>query len=108
MGLAPRLSSWKYVTFAIITLMLSVFVISGAILGLDLYLHKRYEKRWRLNVWGYRGPVVGPKRPGEIRIVVLGGSTALGFDLPAHQAHPPYLDPTLTRRDRNRDSRAVT
>ena len=69
MGLAPRLSSWKYVTFAIITLMLSVFVISGAILGLDLYLHKRYEKRWGLNVWGYRGAVVGPKRPGEIRIV---------------------------------------
>ena len=108
MGLAPRLSSWKYVTFAIITLMLSAFVISAAILGLDLYLHKRYEKRWGLNVWGYRGPVVGPKQPGEIRIVVLGGSTALGFGLPAHQALPAYLEQKLDSRHRRGGAPAVS
>ncbi len=71
MGRRSRLSPWKYATFAIITLMLSAVVISAALLGLDLDLHKRYERRWGLNVWGYRGSVVGPKRPGEVRIVVL-------------------------------------
>ena len=108
MDRASQLSRWKYVTFAIISLLLSAIVVTAALFGLDLYLHKRYEKRWGLNVWGYRGPVVGPKRPGEVRIVVLGGSTALGFGVPAHQAIPPYLEEKLNSRRRQAGVPGVT
>src|SRR5262245_30050958 len=108
MGRMSQLSPLKYATFAVISLLLATVVINAALLGLDLYLHKRYEKRWGLNVWGYRGPVVGPKRPGGVRIVVLGGSTALGFGVPPHQAIPAYLEEKLNLRRRHDGSSGVS
>jgi hypothetical protein len=36
------------------------------------------EARSGLNIWGYRGAVVKQKTASEIRVVVLGGSTAFG------------------------------
>jgi hypothetical protein len=56
----------------------------------DVYLHKKYERTALVNVWGYRGPVIGNKAPGEIRVVVLGGSTAFGFG-PDWTGSMPYL-----------------
>jgi hypothetical protein len=41
-------------------------------------MHRRVEEQSGLNIWGYRGPVVKQKAPSEIRLVVLGGSTAFG------------------------------
>src|SRR5215813_2373591 len=108
MGRMSQLSPLKYATFAVISLVLATVVISAALLGLDLYLHRRYETRWGLNIWGYRGPVVGPRRPGEVRIVVLGGSTALGFGVPAHQAIPAYLEEKLNSRRRHDGSPGVS
>ena len=51
---------------------------SAVLLAADVYLHWRVQNAGAVNVWGYRGPVVGRKQPNEIRVVVLGGSTAFG------------------------------
>ncbi|MBI1847334.1 MAG: SGNH/GDSL hydrolase family protein [Candidatus Rokubacteria bacterium] len=88
----------RYVTFAIIAVLVSTVFSVLALLGVDFWLHKRYEKRWGLNVWGYRGEVVGRKQTGEFRLVVVGGSTALGFGLPAEQAFPGQLQRLLKAR----------
>jgi len=47
----------------------------------DIFMHRRGEYGAQVNIWGYRGPVVRQKAPDEIRIVVLGGSTAFGREV---------------------------
>jgi lysophospholipase L1-like esterase len=64
------------------------------LLGADLYLHHKHQ----VNLWGYRGPAVGQKQPGEKRIVVLGGSTAWGYGLAAAQSFPGQLQQRLADR----------
>ncbi|MGQ0732058.1 MAG: hypothetical protein ACT4QD_00205 [Acidobacteriota bacterium] len=80
-----------------ITALLPIVGIGVAALGLDLYLHQRAERSAGLNRWGYRGPVVGRKAPGELRIAVLGGSTAFGYGLPWFEAAPAVLERELAR-----------
>jgi lysophospholipase L1-like esterase len=74
---------------------LSLALAVGALLALDLRLHQRFEQAAGLNIRGYRGPVVGKKRTGERRIVVLGGSTALGYGVPPAQSFPAFLERRL-------------
>jgi lysophospholipase L1-like esterase len=66
-----------------------------ALFGLDLYLHKRAERSAGLNMWGYRGPAAARKQPGEIRVVVLGGSTAFGYGVLWDEAIPAQLERRL-------------
>jgi lysophospholipase L1-like esterase len=66
----------------------------------DVYLHHRVQNLGGTNVWGYRGPTIGAKRPNEIRIVVLGGSTAFGYGLPWTEAFPYQLQQALNARSR--------
>jgi len=61
----------------------------------DLYLHRRVQNLAGVNLWGYRGPSVGRKRPGDIRVVALGGSTAFGYGLPWNEAWPFYVEQLL-------------
>ena len=49
-----------------------------------------------MNVWGYRGPAVGKKLPGEKRIAMLGGSTTWGFGLSQGQDVPAQLQQMLS------------
>jgi hypothetical protein len=79
------------VTAAVLALALSVCVL----FGLDIYVHHRTQNEGGVNVWGYRGPAVGRKVPGETRIVVLGGSTAFGYGVPYNEAFPFYLEKRL-------------
>lgn len=76
------------------TLLLGVACLFAA----DLYVHARVQNVGGVNVWGYRGPIVGRKAPGEIRIVVLGGSTAFGYGVPYNEAFPFYLEQMLNAR----------
>jgi len=76
-----------------LTILWLVFAFS-ILLGADLYLHRKHE----INLWGYRGPAVGRKRPGEKRIIVLGGSTAWGYGLAEAQSFPAQLQQRLTER----------
>jgi hypothetical protein len=86
------------IVFATITALLPIVLMTAAFVGLDLYLHKRAEKSAGLNRWGYRGPVVGRKQPGETRIVVLGGSTAFGYGVTWSEAAPAVLERQLNTR----------
>lgn len=89
------MSKSKIIVFAVAAMTLSTLFTTAVIIGVDVYLHKRYERLAGLNVWGYRGPAVGHKRPGEQRIVVLGGSTAFGYGVTAEKSFPPYLERKL-------------
>jgi lysophospholipase L1-like esterase len=73
---------------------ISTAVTFSILLGADLYLHHKHE----INLWGYRGPAVGQKQPGEKRIVVLGGSTAWGYGLAVAQSFPGQLQQRFAER----------
>ena len=92
------LTKRKFAMFAAAAVMLSVLVTLLAALGVDLYLHHRAEKSAGLNRWGYRGPVVGRKAPGELRVAVLGGSTAFGYGVTWDDAVPAQLERVLNER----------
>jgi len=93
--------------FLRVLLVLVSFTMAGAVvLGVDLYAHKRVQNLSGVNIWGYRGPVVGRKLGDEIRIVVVGGSTAFGYGLPLDESFPYNLERRLN--DRAPDGRKVS
>lgn len=83
---------WK---FGVIAVVLATGGCVTALLLADVYLHTRVQNQAGVNVWGYRGSAVGRKKPGDIRVVVVGGSTAFGYGLPWNEAWPFYLDELL-------------
>ena len=87
----------RRVLFAALAAAIAVIVAVTALLAVDLYLHKRAARSAGLNVWGYRGPAVGAKRPREIRVVVLGGSTVFGYGVTWDEALPAQLNERLNR-----------
>lgn len=95
---APVLSRRRRFAFALFSVLLALGLCGVALLGADLYLHVRVERLAGANRWGYRGPTVGRKRNGEIRIVALGGSTAFGLGLPWNEAWPFHLGQLLNGR----------
>lgn len=82
----------KFVVFAAMAVVLSSLLVVAVALAADLYLHSRAERSAGLNRWGYRGPVAGSKQPGEIRAVVLGGSTVFGYGVKWDEAIPAQLE----------------
>jgi lysophospholipase L1-like esterase len=87
----------RFVLFATLTVVLSLGVCVLVLLAADVYVHKRFETVAGVNIWGYRGPVVGRKRPNEIRLVALGGSTVINFGLPFEESFPHQLEMELNR-----------
>jgi hypothetical protein len=92
------LSRGKKLAFALVAMTLSAGAVLVVLLGADLLLHARAEKSAGLNRWGYRGPVLGRKQPGETRIVMLGGSTLFGYGVSWQEAIPALLEVELRRR----------
>jgi len=84
----------RFVAFALVSVVLSLGVSLAAVLAVDVYVHSKFDKTG-VNIWGYRGPTAGRKRPGEIRVVVAGGSTVLGYGLPPEAAFPHQLELAL-------------
>lgn len=84
--------------FAVVAVGIAVIGASATLLAVDIYLHGRYERSAGFNMWGYRGPSVGKKKPGEYRVVVLGGSAAYGYGVTADQAMPAVLEAKLRAR----------
>src|SRR5689334_14141177 len=93
------ISRLKRVLFALMAISLSFALMVLVFLGADLYAHSRVERSAGLNRHGYRGPVVGRKRPGETRIVMLGGSTVFGFDVEVEETIPAQLERELAKTD---------
>jgi hypothetical protein len=59
--------------------------------ALDVRAHARVERLGGVNVWGYRGPVMRTRQPGEIRIAVVGGSLAFGWGVAASETVAPSI-----------------
>ena len=91
------MSRGKFFAFALTAIALSMSVTVAGLVAADLYLHRRAERSAGLNRWGYRGPVVGRKQAGEIRIAVLGGSTAFGYGVTWDQALPAVMERLLNQ-----------
>lgn len=94
----PTLSRRKRLMFAFVAAALAVAVSVVALVAADIYLHRRFQESAGVNIWGYRGPVVGRKKPGELRIAYLGGSTAFGYGVSWDQAIPAQLEKKLNAR----------
>jgi hypothetical protein len=85
----------KRLVFAAAAMLMAVVVGFLFLLAADLYFHHRVERAAGVNIWGYRGPRVAKKAPGEHRLVVIGGSTAFGYGVASDQAFPAYLERDL-------------
>lgn len=81
--------------FVVVTFVAATLTAVGALMVIDVHLHARLQRYSVLNVWGYRGPAVGRKRPGELRVAVLGGSAAFGYGVGWDDAVPAVLQRIL-------------
>jgi hypothetical protein len=88
----------KRLIFAATAALLAIVVAGGALLAIDVYLHRKYQASAGFNVWGYRGPVVGRKKPGEYRTVMVGGSSVFGYGVNWNEAIAPVLEQSLRAR----------
>ncbi len=72
-----------------------VAALLAGLYGLDAYAHRRFGAVAGWNVHGYRGSVLGPKMPNEVRIAALGGSTTYGYGVGPDQSYPAQLERAL-------------
>lgn len=96
--MALTLSRKKFIAFALMAMGLSVAGVLLLLLVADLVLHARAERSAGLNRYGYRGPVVGRKQAGELRVVMLGGSTVFGYGVEWRESIPAQLETRLLAR----------
>lgn len=101
------ISRKKFVAFALITIALVFAGGMVALLAADLVLHHRAERSAGLNRWGYRGEVVGRRRPNEVRIAMLGGSTVFGYGVTADESIPALLEQRLNQDQPERPWRVI-
>lgn len=87
-----RLPLRRRLLFGAITVAIAISVAAAGLLAADLYLHHKYERISVVNIWGYRGPTIPAKAPGEFRAVVLGGSAAFGYGVAWDEAFPYFLE----------------
>src|SRR5471030_1524055 len=96
---APAMRSRrKQLAFGLVAVTLAVVAASVALLGVDLYLHGKYQRTGGVNVWGYKGPVAARKAPGEFRVAVFGGSAAFGYGVAWEESFPAILERKLGER----------
>jgi hypothetical protein len=92
------ISRRKFIAFAVAAVALVLAVGLVLALAADLVLHYRAERSAGLNRWGYRGPVVGRKQPNEVRIAMLGGSTAFGYGVIWNESIPAMIEQRLNQQ----------
>ena len=92
------LSRRKKIAFALAAVALSFFGVVLMLFAADLVLHYRAERSAGLNRYGYRGPVAPAKQQGELRIVMLGGSTVFGYGVGWNESIPFVLESKLRER----------
>lgn len=98
MTVARGMTRRRRIVLTLISMAIPIVVVAIALFAVDLYLHGKYEKTGGYNIWGYRGPRVPSKRPGEFRAVMLGGSTAYGWGVSWYEAIPAVLEQQLNGR----------
>lgn len=85
----------KRIIFAIAAMLMAALLALAALVAADLYFHRRVERFAGVNIWGYRGPRVAKKRPGEHRLIVIGGSTAFGYGVNWNETFAAHLERDL-------------
>ncbi|MBY0493454.1 MAG: SGNH/GDSL hydrolase family protein [Cyanobacteria bacterium] len=85
----------RKVIYGLVTVVLMTGLMVIALLATDIYVHRRTQTVAGVNVWGYRGAPIGAKRDGEVRIVMVGGSTVYGWGLPSHESIASFLEQRL-------------
>jgi len=85
----------RFVAFGLLAATGALVATLLLLIAADVYVHHRIERYAGVNVWGYRGPAVGKKKPNEHRLVVVGGSTAFGYGVQAEEAFPAQLEREL-------------
>lgn len=88
--------------FIPIFLFTPTLLVFALLAGVDIWLHER-EIPGRngfntLNIWGYRGSVAPPREDGQLRVAVVGGSTAWGYGVPVNESMPKLLEVELKRK----------
>jgi hypothetical protein len=96
-----RLPRRKIIVFAVATVTLAALAATVGLVGVDIYLHRKVERSGGVNMWGYRGPVLGRKRANEYRIALLGGSTAFGYGVLSNETIAHRLEEELNARAQN-------
>ncbi len=81
---------WSIATEAVAFAMLATVM-------LDVHAHRRDERRFGVNQWGYRGPLETAAHTG-IRIAFLGGSAAFGVAMPWQDTVAAQLASELNSR----------
>ena len=89
----------RKVVFALIAFGIGMSIAMIGLLGADLYVHHRAERSAGLNRWGYRGPVLGRKQSGEVRVAMFGGSTMFGYGVLWNEALPAQLEQIVQQRE---------
>jgi hypothetical protein len=92
----------RKIVFSVASVVLALTLAVALLFVADLFVHHLAQDSAGLNVWGYRGPVAGPKAPGEARIVVLGGSTVFGYGCKWYEAAPALLEQEIRAAHPNR------
>jgi lysophospholipase L1-like esterase len=59
----------------------TVVLLLGGLYAVDQYLHAKHDAYETPNSQGYRGPILQSKAPGEMRIALVGESSAYGYGL---------------------------
>src|SRR5260370_9766948 len=90
-----RRRRWAFIGGAVL---LSIVVPLAGLLAADAFLHTRFQRTGGVNIWGYRGPIVHRKQPGEHRVVMLGGSSAFGYGVTWQEAIPSQLESKIGNR----------
>jgi hypothetical protein len=85
----------KRVAFTAAAMLMAVVLGAMALFAADLYFHRRVERFAGVNIWGYRGPRVAKKAPGEHRLIVIGGSTAFGYGVGWDETIAAHLERAL-------------
>ena len=92
------LSTKRKITYAAVTWLLASVVTMLALFAADLYVHWRTQDFAGVNINGYRGSRLPEKQAGEIRVAMLGGSTAFGWGLPPHESIAAFLERRLNTK----------
>jgi lysophospholipase L1-like esterase len=70
----------------------TLVLLLGGLYAVDQYLHAKHDAYETPNSQGYRGAVLGPKAPGEVRIAIVGESAAYGYGLITQYSLAPQLE----------------
>lgn len=84
--------------FHLVALALALVIAMTVVIAADIYLHHRLAPYAAVNIWGYRGEVLGRKATNEKRILMIGPSTVFGVGFPPEQALPAQLEQQLQAR----------